>query len=98
MTDFFLQWLIGAIVWTVVNVLYIDLRRKGTKKGRLLLFIAGYPATLFSYFLVKEGQAPQIEPPEDDEERLLREIRVDRELRLGGGDVREGAPEVPPEI
>jgi hypothetical protein len=100
----FLEWLVMAIVWAVVNAVYIDLRLTGTKKGRLLLFIAGYPATLISYFLVKEGQVLLIEPPEEDEERLLREVREDRELRedarVGLGeerdDVGEEAREAPP--
>jgi hypothetical protein len=79
--DYFLERLIVAIVWTFANVLYVDLRRKGKHRGRFISFIVGYPGTLVSLFLVKEGQVPKIEPPDDDDERLLREIRVDRELR-----------------
>lgn len=84
----FLEPLLGAIVWTAANVIYVDLRRKAKRKGRFISFIAGYPGTLVSMFVVREGTDPQIEPPPDDEERLLREIRVDRELR--GGDGRGG--------
>jgi len=101
--DFFLRWLVGAIVWTFANVLYVDLRRKGTRRGRVLSFIAGYPGTLIAYFTVREGQVPRIEPPDDDEERLLEEIRVDRELRGGEGsrlpadvEAREGEAEGSP--
>lgn len=82
--DFFLETVIGAIVWTFANVLYVDLRRKGAKKGRVLSFLVGYPGTLVSLFVVREGQVPLIEPPEDDEERLLREIRADRSGRSVG--------------
>lgn len=105
--DFFLEWLIGAIVWTFANVVYVDLRRKGRRRGRIISFIAGYPGTLISLFVVREGQVPRIEPPDDDD-RLLREIRVDRELRGDGlgweqrrsaaGRTGEEGPEAPPGI
>jgi hypothetical protein len=80
----FLEPLLGAIVWVAANVIYVDLRRKGRRKGRWVAFFAGYPGTLVSMFVVREGTIPQIEPPPDDEDRLLREIRVDRGLREGG--------------
>jgi len=103
--DIFLTSLIGAIVWTVANVIYLDLRRKGVwGLGRIVAFFAGYPLTLISMFAVREGVVPRIEPPPDDEERLLREIRVDRELREdevgGGGHEREWGekPEAPPPV
>jgi hypothetical protein len=76
-------------VWVFANVLYRDLRRKGESKGRVISFLVGYPGTLVSLFTVQEGEMPRIEPPPDDEERLLGEIRVDRELRedrTGGGE------------
>jgi len=85
----FLEPLVGAIVWVAANVIYVDLRKKGRRKGRFISFFAGYPGTLVSMFVVREGTDPQIEAPPDDEERLLREIRVDRELR--GEDGRHGA-------
>jgi hypothetical protein len=101
--DIFLGSLIGAIVWTFGNVLYLDLRRKGIRRGRLLAFFVGWPGTLFTAVSVREGTVPQIEPPPDDVDRLLREIRVDRELRgefdvrRGGADERWGnGPEAPP--
>lgn len=95
----FLQWLIPAIVWSFANVVYLDLRRKGRRRGRFIAFFAGYPGTLISLFMVPEGRVPEVEPPPDDEDRLLREIRVDRELRrdrerleAGGGADGEAPP------
>jgi len=87
--DIFLRSAIGAIVWTLANVIYFDLRRRDVHGfGRLMAFFAGYPGTMVSLFLVRRGHVPRLDPPPDDEERLLREIRVDRELRAG--------PEAPP--
>lgn len=83
--DFFLETVIGAIVWTFANVLYVDLRRKGARKGRILSFWVGYPGTLISLFVVREGRTPQIEPPEDDEAALMREILADRSGGPQGG-------------
>ena len=87
--DFFLETVIGAIVWTFANVLYVDLRRKGARKGRILSFWVGYPGTLVSLFVVPEGETPRIEPPEDDEARLMREILADR-----SGDGPRGGPDI----
>lgn len=61
--DSFLEWLVGAIVWTVANVIYVDLRRKGAQRGRVISFIAGWPGTLISMVAVREGTALPIEPP-----------------------------------
>jgi hypothetical protein len=83
--DIFLRSLIGAIVWTFANLIYLDLRRKGVRRGRILAFFVGWPGTFLSALTVREGQVAQIEPPPDDVDRLLRDIRVDRELR---GDLR----------
>jgi hypothetical protein len=80
----FLRWAIGAAVWTLANVVYFDLRRKGVRGfGRFAAFWAGNPATWITLFMVREGRTEQIEPPPDDEDRLLREVRIDRELRGG---------------
>mgnify|MGYP001497903604 CR=1 FL=1 len=85
----FLQAAAGAIVWTFANVVYFDLKRKGTHNfGRFAAFWIGNPATWITLFLVKERRVDLVEPPPDDEARLLREIRVDRELR-GLGSPRE---------
>jgi hypothetical protein len=94
----FLQAAVGAIVWTFANVVYLDLRRKGTRNfGRFAAFWVGNPATWITLFLVKERRVEQVEPPPDDDDRLLREIHVDRELRgrealraIGGGGRADG--------
>lgn len=88
----FLRWAVGAIVWAFANVVYIDMRRKGIRGfGRFAAFWVGNPTTWISLFVVKEGQVALVEPPPDDDARLLREIRVDRELRgLGAPRVIEG--------
>lgn len=79
---YFLEGLVGAIVWAVANVVYVDLRRKGDRGfGRVVSFFAGMPATWLWLFLVDEGETPRIEAPPDDEDRLFREVAVDRELR-----------------
>ncbi len=78
----FLQAAVGAIVWTFANVVYLDLRRKGTKNfGRFAAFWVGNPATWVTLFVVKEGRVEVVEPPPDDDDRMLREIQVDRKLR-----------------
>lgn len=89
----FLRWAVGAIVWSFANVVYLDMRRKGVRGfGRFAAFWAGNPLTWLTLFLVKEPAVARIDTPADDEDRLLREVRVDRELRglgrsdeLGGG-------------
>ena len=88
----FLNPILAAIVWTFANVVYVDLRRKGRRRGRVLAFFAGYPGTLVSLFVVQEGTDPQLEPPPDDEERLLREVRMDRARRIERSGVPAEAP------
>jgi hypothetical protein len=78
----FLQWTVGAIVWTLANAVYFDMRRKGVRGfGRFVAFCAGNPTTWITFFAVKEGRVETFAPPPDDDARLLREVRVDRELR-----------------
>lgn len=78
----FLEAWVGAIVWAIANLVYVDMRRRGDRGfGRIVAFFAGQPTTWIAFFAVGEGRVPRIEPPPDDEDRLLREIRVDRELR-----------------
>ena len=78
----FLHWAVGAIVSTIANVVYFDLRRKGTRNfGRFAAFWAGNPWTWITLFVVKEGRVTLVEPATDDDDRLLSEIHVDRELR-----------------
>lgn len=79
----FLQALIGAIVWTFANLLYVDLKRKGVGSfARVVAFWLGMPATWISLLVVREGRHPRVRPPPDDEEALLAEIRRDRALRI----------------
>ena len=78
----FLQWTVGAIVWTLANAVYFDMKRKGVRGfGRFAAFFAGNPTTWITFFAVKEGRVETVDPPPDDDDRLLREVRVDRELR-----------------
>ena len=87
-TDF-LQWWIGAIVWLVANVVYVDMKRKGVYGfTRFAAFWAGTPTTWVSLFAVPDGQQPTFERPDDDDTTLLDEIRQDRALR--GESVHEG--------
>lgn len=85
----FLQILLGAIVWLVANVVYVDLRRKGLHGfTRFAAFWAGTPTTWISFFVSHEGGVPKVQAPEDDDGlALLEEIRRDRALR--SGDERE---------
>jgi hypothetical protein len=78
---------VAAIVWTLANIVYVDLRRQAKRGfGRFASFWAGWPGTMLALFAVREGSATPIEPPPDDEARLLEEVRADRERRaLGGG-------------
>ena len=81
----FLKALIGAIVWSVANVVYIDLRRKGVHGfTRLAAFWAGTPTTWISLFAVREGKQPTFNAHDDDDGGLLAEVRRDRALRKGG--------------
>jgi len=84
--DIFLRWAIGAIVWTLANVVYLDLRRKGIRRGRFIAFFAGYPGTFISLFIVREGAASHLRPPPDDDDALLRDIHADRALREASED------------
>jgi hypothetical protein len=78
----FIAELAGALVWLVANGVYLDARRKGTRGFvRFLAFWMGLPVTWISLIKVAEGSQPVIEPPPDDEEALLAEVRRDRALR-----------------
>jgi hypothetical protein len=84
----FLQWAVGTLVWVLGNAVYVDMRRRGARGfGRFAAFWVGFPVTFLWKALVKEVGLPGIDPPEDDEDELLRQIRLDRrarELREGG--------------
>lgn len=80
-----LESVIGALVWTIANVVYVDMKRKGAHGfGRICAFWMGLPATVVWLFAVPEGRIPALRPPPDDEEALLAEIRRDRWLRSRG--------------
>ena len=81
----FLEVVIGAIVWAVANVVYLDLKRKGVHGfTRFAAFWVGNPTTWITFFAVEEGQQPTFHPPsEDDDGFLLDEIRRDKALRSG---------------
>jgi len=73
---------IGAIVWTLANVVYLDLKRKGLRGfTRFAAFWVGTPTTWVTFFVVSEGRQPTFHPPPDDDEALLAEIRADRARR-----------------
>jgi hypothetical protein len=79
----FLEVAIGAIVWAVANVVYLDLKRKGVRGfTRFAAFWAGTPTTWITFFAVREGKRPTFHPsPDDDDQALLAEIRHDRARR-----------------
>jgi len=88
----FLQLGIGAIVWLVANVVYVDKKRKGLRGlTRFAAFWAGTPTTWITLFALKDGQQPSFEHSSDDDDDLLDAIRRDRALR--GESASEGASE-----
>jgi hypothetical protein len=100
MFGLFLYKLVGAILWTLANVVYYDLKRKGVRGfGRFAAFWVGTPTTWITFFCVREGRYPTFEPPPDDEGALLAEIRSDRALRAAAEQTGEaaGTLEVTPE-
>ena len=91
MIGLFLYKLVGAILWTLANVVYYDLKRKGVRGfGRFAAFWVGTPTTWITFFGVREGRYPTFEPPPDDDGALLAEIRSDRALRAGAEQRGEG--------
>jgi hypothetical protein len=93
----FLQAALGAIVWVVANVVYVDLKRKGLHGfTRFAAFWAGTPTTWITFFAVPEGKQPTFHAPlDDDEAELLAEIRRDRSLREPSDDIEGGGAERP---
>jgi len=94
----FLETLIAAIVWVVANVVYLDLRRKGVLGfTRLAAFWVGLPTTLITVLLVDADRHPTFPPARDDDEmRLLADIRRDRALRATTekGRAEDGPPDI----
>ena len=73
----------GFVVWVMSNVVYADKRRRGARGfARVLAFWFGLPATFWSMLVVDEGSQPALEPPPDDEEALLAEVRRERMERI----------------
>ncbi len=80
----FLESLAAAVVSVVSNVTYYQRRRTGRGGvGRIVAFWCGVPFTWLTLFLVPVG-APEVEPPPDDEDALLDEIRRVRRAELHG--------------
>lgn len=79
----FLELWIGAIVWLVANVVYVDKKRKGLRGfTRFAAFWTGTPTTWIAFFALKDGRQPSFEhSSDDDDEDLLDAIRRDRALR-----------------
>jgi hypothetical protein len=93
-----LEGIFGALVSLAANLIYIDKKRKGVRGfGRLCAFWLGTPVTWIWLFLLREGTQRELEPPPDDMEALLEEIRRDRALREGESEaVGELGPGDPP--
>ncbi len=100
MLSLFLKAAVGAILWSLANVVYYDLKRKGERSfTRFAAFWVGTPTTWITFFAVREGNHPRFDTPDDDE-RLLAEIRMDRALRAAtqiedDEDDEVGAPGAP---
>jgi len=96
--DQLLQWLVGAVVWLVANVVYLDMKRQG-EHGllRWVAFWMGTPTTWATLLLVREGSQPKVRGAPDDDAHLLEEIRRDRMLRDGGGLLPTDGGTRPPE-
>ncbi len=84
LSGYWLESLVGFLVWLVANLVYLDRKRSG-RRGlrRLLAFWLGIPTTWLTLLFVREGSTLLVEPPPDDEEALLAEVRRDRRLRGG---------------
>lgn len=95
MSGYLFEALAGFLVWLVANVVYLDMVRGGTRGfWRFLAFWFGAPTTFLTLIFVKEGSRLTVEPPPDDEDALLAEIRRDRRLRAGPeSDPSEEEPE-----
>lgn len=87
---------VGVLVSGVANLVYFDLKRRGRQGWtRIVAFWVGTPFTWISLILLPEGSQPSLEPPEDNEEALLEEIRRDRAVR---GDSSDSSRERPNQI
>ncbi len=85
MSDYILEAVIGFIVWSVANVVYLDMVRGGTRGfRRLVAFWMGTPTTILTLLFVRRENRVAFEPPPDDDQQLLEEIRRDRRTRALG--------------
>jgi hypothetical protein len=77
--DLVIEQVVGAVVWVVALLVYMDARRRG-RHGftRFVAFWVGFPGTFLSMFVVREGSQPDIAVPRDDERALLEEVRRER--------------------
>ena len=76
--------LIGALVWLVANVVYVEMKRKGLHGfTRFAAFWVGTPTTWITLFAVRDGKRERYEVDDDDGAALLADIRRDRSLRPG---------------
>jgi len=82
--DILLREIAGLVVWLVANAVYLDSVRRG-RRGfkRFLAFWMGLPATFLCKLLVTEGSQPDLQPPPDDEDALLEDVRRSRALEPG---------------
>jgi len=91
-----LETVAGAVLWALANAVYVDMKRKGTRGfRRFLAFWFGTPTTWLTFFIMREGTAPRIEAPPDDEAGLLSEVRRDRARRIVAGTTKELLAEQP---
>ncbi|MEQ8328839.1 MAG: hypothetical protein RH859_00095 [Longimicrobiales bacterium] len=92
MPAYLLETVVGFIVWLIANVVYLDMKRTGTRGfRRFLAFWFGAPSTSLTLLLVRPDSHPRLEPPPDDEEALLAAIRRDRECRVGPARAEDGS-------
>ena len=92
----FLQALVGAIVWGLANIVYLDMKRKGIHGfTRFAAFWVGTPTTWITLFAVREAKQPTFLVDPEDDGLLLAEIRRDRALR---GETEGTAPDEQDEV
>jgi len=90
---------VGVLVWLLANVVYADKRRRSVRGfARLVAFWLGLPVSVLTMVFVGEGSQPTLEPPPDDDDALLAEVRRDRVENIqppdgeSRGDTTEEAP------
>jgi len=72
---------VGAAVWSLANVVYYGMKRRGQRGfGRFAAFWVGTPTTWITLFAVREEHGPSF-AAHDDDAALFAEVRRDRALR-----------------